>query len=296
MVRIPFILLLLFVFFCGCSQTRERQQTGVEQQTVTDAMGRRVEVPQQPQRVLALASSLTEMLFAVVPDSMIIARTQACNYPEQALKKPVVNSYPVDVEKILQLKPDLIFTKDGMTPPDDVEKLTELGVPVYIQKYDKVTDIFSGLEDLGKLLNQEKRARLVADSLRQELARISRAAEAGRGPRVLVITWPDPIQVYGQNTFLTDMLRHAGARNAVEEVLDQPYPALTREYILKINPDVILGNDVGRLQDGFFELYPELKRTKAYQTGKIITINDDLLSRPGPRVVESVKTLTELLH
>src|SRR4051812_41018461 len=82
---------------------------------ITDDLGRKLEIPAQPKRILALSAGMTEMLFAIVPDSNIVGRTQVCNYPKAALKKTVVSSFPLDLEGLLQLKPDLIFTEAGMT-------------------------------------------------------------------------------------------------------------------------------------------------------------------------------------
>ncbi|WP_439879927.1 ABC transporter substrate-binding protein [Pontibacter sp. MBLB2868] len=262
-----------------------------------DDLGREIRLAERPERVFALASSMTEMLYAVLDSSSIIARTPQDNYPAAAMSKPLVSNYPVDYEQVLGLKPDLIFTLEGITPLDVAAKLEELGIPVYYQKYESVEDIFTGLEDIGKIMGREKQARSLTDSLRQEVNAIKkRHATVGQPLQVLAITWKDPIYVYGQNTILTDKLHILGAENAVKEVFDQPYPALTREYILKLNPDVLLGGTREELETGFFNLYPELRKIKAYQHNRIYEPTDDLMSRPGPRVVESLKELEGFLY
>src|SRR6478736_7606723 len=101
---------------------------------ITDDLGRKLEVPAQPKRILALSAGMTEMLFAVVPEANIVGRTQACNYPKEALKKTVVSSFPLDLEGLLQLKPDLIFTEAGMTSLEAAEQIQRLGIPVYYQE------------------------------------------------------------------------------------------------------------------------------------------------------------------
>src|SRR5690606_3529279 len=106
----------------------------------------------------------------------------------------------------------------------------------------------------------------------------------------------DPIFVYGQNTILTDQLRILGAQNAVQEVYDQPYPALTREYILKMNPDVLIGGRVERLEQEFLSLYPELRKIAAYQNKRIYQPTGNLIERPSPRVVESIRELESFLY
>jgi iron complex transport system substrate-binding protein len=263
--------------------------------TVTDDLGRKLEIPAQPKRVFALASSMTEMLFAVVPDSLIVARTQTCNYPPQAMQKPVVNSYPVDLETLLGLKPDLIFSIDGITSAETAAKIQDLKIPVYYQKYETVQDVFKGLNDIGRIMHCEAAAKKLTDSLQTQLNAIEKAVKSKDRPTVLAITWQDPIYVFGRNTIMTDKIKLAGGENAVQEIFDQPYPPLTREYILKLNPDVIFGLDAER-KATFFKLYPELKKVKAYRNNRIYDLTDDLASRPSPRVVESVKEIQKYLQ
>jgi len=287
-------LLCLVLLLGGCRQAKEESK---EILVVEDDLGRQVKLQGQPKRVLSLSASMTEMLFAVLDTGTIVARTQNDDYPAAALAKPVVNNYPVDYEQVLALKPDLIFTVEGITPPDVAARLEELGVPVYYQKYEQVEDIFTGLEDIGRIMGREAQAKTLTDSLRQEVRKLNERYKHVQQPlRVLAITWQDPIYVYGQNTLLTDKLRILGAENAVQEVFEQPYPALTREYILKLNPDVLLGGTPEKLEAEFFSLYPELRRIKAYQNKRLYHPTDDLMSRPSPRVVESLRELEGFLY
>lgn len=262
-----------------------------------DDLGRELKLPKKPERVFALASSMTEMLFAVLDTGSIVARTPNCDYPAAALQKPVVNNYPVDYEQVLALKPDLIFTVEGITPLEVAERLQELGVPVYYQKYESVESIFTGLEDIGRIMGRAPQAKLLTDSLRQEVAQLTKRHQQSKNQqRVLAITWVDPIYVYGQNTILTDKLRILGAENAVKELFEQPYPALTREYILKLNPDVLLGGTKEELEGKFFNQYPELRKIQAYQNNQLYKPTDDLMSRPSPRVVASLRELEGFLY
>ncbi|GAA4005577.1 helical backbone metal receptor [Hymenobacter fastidiosus] len=289
--------LLLGLLLSACQSDNPARQPGAAPQQLTDDLGRPVSVPAQPRRIMALAASMTEMLYAVADTATIIGRTQVCDYPRAALRKPIVNSYPLDLEGLVKLHPDVVFTVDGITSLDDAARLQKLGIPVYFQKYDKVTDVLRGLRDLGRILDRVPQARRYTDSLAAELNQLqSIAAATPVRPRVLAITWQDPIYVYGQNTLFTDKISVAGGQNAVTEKFPQPYPALTREYILQLNPDVLLGGSFGKLDSTFFRKYPELKRIKAYQTRRVFAITGDLMERPGPRVGQSVLELQGLLR
>ncbi|WBO82962.1 ABC transporter substrate-binding protein [Hymenobacter yonginensis] len=265
-------------------------------QQLRDDLGRPLQVAAHPRRIMALAASSTEMLYAVADTATIVARTQVCDYPAAALRKPVVSSYPLDMEKLVALHPDVVFTVEGITSQEDAARLASFGIPVYYQRFTTVEDVFRGLQDIGRILGRQPQARRLTDSLRRELRAVAAATQPRqKPPRVLAITWQDPIYAYGQNTLFTDKIRLAGGQNAVVEQFAQPYPALTREYILKLNPDVLIGGSFGKLDSTFFRNYPELKRIRAYQQRRVYGITGSLMERPGPRVVESVRELQRLL-
>lgn len=289
-------LLLLLACRPDTPATTEKPTPTAAPQQLTDDLGRRLTVPAQPRRVMALAASSTEMLYAIADTATIVGRTQVCNYPAAALRKPIVSSYPLDMEKLVQLRPDVVFTLEGITSLDDAARLEKFGIPVYFQRFNTTEDVFRGMNELGRILGRSAPARRLTDSLRTELAAVAAAAPSGQPrPRVLAITWQDPIYVYGQNTLFTDKIWLAGGTNAVTEKFAQPYPALTREYILKLNPDILLGGSFGKLDSTFFRNYPELKRINAYRNRRVYAITGDLMERPGPRVVESVRELQRLV-
>ena len=288
-----FLLLLPLALLLGChSETKKTARVPVR-----DGLGRLVSLPAHPRRVLALAPSMTEMLFAVADTATIVARCPQDNYPAAVYRKPVVNNYPLDLEKLVLLKPDVVFTVEGITSVDDAQRLQQLGIPVYYLRFRRVEDVFKGLEEVGRIMGRQPQARHLTDSLRREL----KTLVASVNPpvprlRVLAITWQDPIYCYGQNTLFTDEIYLAGGQNAVIETFPQPYPALTREYILKLNPDVLLGGRFWQLDSSFFKNYPELRRINAYNTRRVFPITGNLMERPGPRVVESVRELQELVR
>ncbi|SNR38922.1 ABC transporter substrate-binding protein [Hymenobacter mucosus] len=288
--------LLLVLFACNPDKPASKTPAAAAPQHLTDDLGRSLTVPANPRRIMGLAPSATEMLFAVADTATIVARTQVCDYPAAALRKPVISSYPLDMERLVALHPDIIFTVEGITSPDDAARLEKFGIPVYYQRFEKVEDVFTGLLTIGQILHREPQARRLTDSLRAELRAVTAPASAAVAPRVLAITWQDPIYVYGQNTLFTDKIRLAGGQNAVTEKFAQPYPALTREYILKLNPDMLIGGSFEKLDSSFFRKYPELRRIGAYQSRHVFGITGNLMERPGPRVVESVRELRRLVQ
>lgn len=282
-----FLFALLALAACQSTPDRPAGAPAAAFVNVRDDLGRPVRLPARPRRVLSLAPSMTEMLWLVVDSSQLVGRTQNCNYPPAVRHLPVVNTYPLDVEGVVKLRPDAVFTVEGMTSPGHIAQLEKLGIPVYQQAYDSVRDIPRGLEDLGRLLGRAGQGRRVADSLRAVVAAFQVPAPEGEPAgkkRVLAITWTDPIFVYGYPTLFTDALRLLGVPNAVPASIPQPYPVLPRETVLKLNPDVIIGGDFRALDTTLFRRYPELKQVRAYRTKQLYAIDDDLISRPSPRV------------
>jgi iron complex transport system substrate-binding protein len=282
------------LIFLGSSCGSNRDNSG--NRVVVDDLGREVKMKEEVHRVMALSSSLTEMLYMICDEKEIIARTHNCNYPPQVFNKPVVSNYPIDYEKLLMLKPDLVFAKDGIVSLEEAQKIEQMGIPVYFQVYKKTDDIFFGLEKLGKVLKKETRAKTVADSLRFLLDRVEKLTKPLAKPSVLMIISKDKIFVYGKDSYGSDMLDKAGGQNAVDSIFEQAYPSLTTEYIMHINPEIIIGTEHVDLHGSFFTMYPELQKVKAYQNKRIYTVPEELISRPGPRVVEGIEILKNRIH
>ena len=289
------IFIFSVLFFTACQP--ENTKKSIPALTLADDLGRKITLARPPQRVMALAPSVTELLFYICDTAQIIAVTQNDDFPAGVKTKKVINNYPtVDVEAVLQAKPDLIFSLEGMTSTADAQRLAELGSPVYYQKCEKVSDVLRCIRDIGAIMGQQARANRIADSLQEIQTRLEAQTQHLPHPKVLAITYANPIYVYGKNTILTDKLRIAGADNAVDSVFAVPFPVVSPEYILQLNPDVIIGGSFGKMDSTFFSRYPVLKHTKAYRNKKVFAVTDDFNSRPGIRVMNAVLELKNILH
>ena len=287
------LILGLSIATTSCTNTESQENASIETILVTDDLGRTLEITSTPQRIITLAPSLTEHIYFLGADSLLVARTQACNYPPQVDKLPVISTYPLDIEGIIKLQPDVVFSVDGIVNVQQVKKLEELGINVFFLKYTTIDDIHRSIITLGSILGKGKRASFLVDSLHTALNKIK--VETSTPLSVLNITWTKPIFIYGKDTPFTDKIMAAGGKNAIDQVLHSPYPEVTREYILQINPDVIVGYDFEKMDSSFFRLYPELKQINAYQKKQVFDVNDNLMSRPSPRYIESILELKKIL-
>lgn len=292
---IQFLLLVILLQHLSCNQPKDK--TLEIRKEVLDGLGRKVNIPANPKRVLGLSPALTETLFFILPASNICGVSTVCNFPEDKVKlKPRINTYPLDIEGIIALKPDLIFSEEGMTTAADAAQLEKAGFPLYIFKYRKTSDIVSAMDSIFSWCPHKMNASVLIDSLKQGLELLEERAQnvkllKSMRPGMLAITWMDPIFAYGAETWMSDKMRLAGGKNCLELVLDKPYPTLQRETVLKLNPDVLFGGTFEKMDSTFFKMYPELKSIPAYKNRKVFELIDDLASRPSPRFLEGIKDL-----
>lgn len=276
----------LFFFCCEGEKEQGRSHEKRPVLVLTDELGRSIELDTIPQRILPLCASSMEFLTLLCDSSQIIGRTADIATPNWITTKPVVVNYPLDVEKILSLKPDLVVSKEGMMSIEQVNKLEALGLTVYMQKENSIQEIVDGLAKLGLVLGKENKgiqqAKLLQaqfDSLRNTSDKIPKSA--------LVFISTDPLYVFGYGSYLSDVLNTVGLYNAVDSTIISLYPIVDQEYVLKKNPDyLILPRSLERLNN-IFSKYPLLKKTKAFQKQQCIYVNDDWLSRSSPNVVKA---------
>lgn len=259
----------------------------------TDVVSDTIKVTTNCPKVMALSPALTEMLFAILPDSQILAVSQACNYPEAVKTKPKVNTYPLDVEGIIALKPEVVFYEEGFIGAESINQLRKFGVQTYAFRYNKMADIFSSMKQIGVICGEEDIATKLADSLKTAAQDLLKLPE--RPLRTLAIISPQPIYVFGKSTILSEIIESVGGINVVDSAYGR-FPELQREALLKMNPEVILGGTFAELDSALFSKYPELKSISAYQNKLCYPLTSDLISRPSPRVVEAMKEVSNALQ
>ena len=261
----------------------------------TDALGRRVHVPEQPQRIVSLVPGVTEMLFALGLEDRVTAVTRFCTYPPAARNKPKVGDYAnPSVEAIVALGPDLVFGSADMTSPSLVAKLESLGLPVYVVYPRSLADTIETLRRVGRVIGAGSAGDRVADELQAQVDRV-RAAVADRPrPRALLCVMVRPLVVAGPSTLADDLLRIAGAENVVPPGAGR-YPTWGMEAMLAVDPTVILvsphpgESDPGRV----FAPWPELA---AVRNDRVHTVQSDWVHRPGPRLGLGLESLAKAIH
>lgn len=289
----PVLVALLLLQLAACHRPSHEQPAGAR--TVTDDLGRAVRVEGEPARIVSLAPSLTEMLFALGAGARVVGVTSYCDYPAGARRKTSVGDLLApDIERIVSLRPDLVLISVEGNSQRTFAALEQLGVRIFVSNPRDVAGVFKSLRDIGTLIGQESRASALVDSLRRAEARL-RGGRPIRKPAVLMLLSLQPLMAAGGSTFINEVIMLAGGRNAAA-ALRGNYPTLNREILLRLDPDLILypddmGLDETQLDAGF----PEWKRLGAMRQGAMYRIDADRFLRPGPRVFEAAAALQELI-
>jgi iron complex transport system substrate-binding protein len=263
-----------------------------------DQSGRQVNVPAAPQRLVTLAASLTEMVFALGLGLRVVGVEQFSDYPPAARKLPKVGSYKLpDLERIVALGPDLCLAiKDG-NPPQVLARLRHLGIPVYVVDPRNLPGVIATVEEIGCFLGAGGKAGELAAALNRRYQRIKGlAARAARRPRVFFQIGISPIVSAGSHTFLDELITTAGGLNLAAGQV--PYPRFSQEQILALQPEVIIITSMAR--GAAFEQvkagWERWETLPAARNHRIFLVDSDLVDRPSPRLLDGLEMLFRLIH
>jgi iron complex transport system substrate-binding protein len=265
---------------------------------VKDSLGRTVHMPLDPQRIVAFAPSITEIIFALEQQQRLKGVTIYSDYPEAAKSLPRVGSYVrLDLERIVALRPDLcIATKDG-NPKALIERLESMDIPVFVTDPRNLESVMQTIGDLGAILHATDRANALVGNMRLRIQQIkSLIAESNDKPRVFFQIGITPIVSVGTDTFIHELIVCAGGINLGEGKAS--YPRFSREQVLGLKPDVFIISSMAR-GVAFDKVRKEWYRwphLPAVRNNRIFLVDSDLFNRPTPRLVDSLETLAKLIH
>jgi iron complex transport system substrate-binding protein len=246
-----------------------------------------------PQRIVSLAPSVTEILFALGAGPRVAACTRNCNYPPEVASLPRVGDMAIDYERLLSIKPDLIIA-ESITREEDIRRLRELGMTVLRVKSDNLDTYRETLRIIGDATATrpaaDKAVRELDQALRQMAARIA-SVPSERRPRVFLEIQDRPIISVGHDAFVSELVTLAGGRNIFADL--SGYPKVDPEWVVQRNPEVVVLTvsqpaDFGK-RAGFGGL-------AAVRDSRVYSINPDLVVRPTPRVLQGLRTLADWMQ
>lgn len=288
------IYLLTIASLFSCS---DRKEEIFRENVVVDDLGYGFKFEKPPERIITLAPNLTEFIFDMGLEDRLIGNTLYCDYPEKAADiEKVGDLLTFNFEKILMLKPDLIFiTVEGNTR-ETYDKFRELGLKIFVSNPRGFEGIKKTCVDIGKIFGKEEEARLKVEKWDSIINGIKNEAGKFENPALYFAIELKPLMVAGKNTFMNEIIEICGAKNLASGSA-QNYPVLNREEILKADPDYLLFTaHISDTADRIINLYPEWKTLNAVKNSRLILIDRNLFGRPGPRFAEAASTLFNLLH
>ena len=262
--------------------------------TVRDDLDRAVSFPAPVRRCVSLAPSITESIFFLDADSLLVGVTRFCDFPAAARRKASVGDmWAPDIEKIIALKPDVVFVSREGNTRQTWTKLEQSGLRTFVTDPRDVAGVIRSIERIAAVLSRPRSGRRL-DSLRAVLA--GGAPHLGRAGSVLFLLSTDPLMTAGRETLLDELIVRAGAVNAAHDVAAR-YPVVNREAILSMNPSVLLvSDDLGLDPASLLTCYPEWRSVEAFRRGAVHTVDADLFLRPGPRIGEGMRMLSALIR
>ena len=263
----------------------------------TDALDRRVTVAHPPRRIVSLAPNLTEIVFALDEGIRLAGVTSYCDYPPAAREKEKVgDTIQPNLEKIISLKPDLVLVSTSSQLERMTSRLDQLSIPVYVTDPRTVREVVSSIRALGKVIGAEEKATALADAMERRISKVEEQVRDLPRPRILYVLQIGPLITVGSRTFINDLLTLAGGDSiSASETAD--YPQFSLETVIARAPEVIVAptshGGVGPSDD---ELAKTFASTPAIRKQRIARVNPDLVTRPGPRIVEGLEGLARDLH
>ncbi len=308
-----FMVLPIFLFvrppvgWSDQSESMKRRQQGiltgmpfmsnVAPRTFVDDVGRKLYLSKVPKRIISLAPSITEILFAIGLNEEIVGVTEFCDYPPLALEKPKVGYSQPNLETLIALQPDLIVAPKSFLRVDLLNRLEQLKIPTFLLEPQTVEDILTHIQVLGRMVGRVPESLKESERIRKRIAALTERLAGRPRPTLLFVLNTDPLITVGPGSYIHQLIELAGGRNAAEDA-QAPYPRINIEEVLRQNPEYLL------FPTGRFEGIPQAEQDQwrrwtslaAVKQNRLVQVPSDLLNRPGPRVIEGLEALVNILH
>ncbi|MFC1767092.1 helical backbone metal receptor [Candidatus Margulisiibacteriota bacterium] len=304
-----FAIMLALLLIFPTSAIASRFNRVIYPVVVEDDSGYQFKMKKKPEKIISTMPGITEMLFSMKLGEKIIGVTKFCDYPDDAKEIEKIGGMRMNLEKIISLEADLIVM-DGDAQKKDIQKFRKHELPVFVINPTTIEALFKAYEKLGiitanyhaaysrtewmkrKILWKEVQSRKFTQ--RTIMVGTEEVIEKFKLTTALVIISKRPVVAVGKNTFIDDMLRTIGVKNVIEGKVK--YPKLGKEQIFKFNPDIIITTeDIYKKPEDVYKDH-KYKHTSAGITKKVLIIDPDVISRPGPRLVTALNKIYDFVY
>jgi len=265
-------LVFLLLLWAGCGQEGEK---------ISQAA---------PERIISMAPSITETLFALGLGDCVVAVSNFCNFPEEAKKKPRIGGVlNPNWEMIISLSPDLVIAPESAILKDGFEKYK---IPYLTVTVNTLEDIFSALKEIGQATGKEREVNELISQMEAEIKQVSELVSDLPRPKTFLVIAYQPLTAAGKDTYLDELITLAGGENILGDK-EKDYPKVSMEEVVRRAPEVILSATFGDERLDFWQRYGSIPAVKS---GRIHNLENDAVVHPGPRVAEALHILARLIH
>ncbi len=291
-----FILLSIGTFALFSEGSREAQtvqkDTGI---TITDSFNRTVTLEKPAERVVSVAPSITETIFALGKGDILKGRTDYCDYPAEVSAIPSIGSLKEpDIEAIAELNPDIVIASTHFTE-ESVDKLTALSIPVVVlADQDSFEGAYKIIEDVAKLIGAESKAAAITGSMKETVTTVLNKVKGKETPSVYYVIGFGEYGDYtaGGDTFINQIIEMAGGNNIASGIKGWSF---SLEQIVESDPDILVCSKYWNAKDSIMKTngYKDLRAVK---DGNLFEIDSNMLDRQGPRLANGLLALAKIIH
>lgn len=293
MTVLAFLPALSLMLACHRPQTSRTDQA---QREFTDEAGRKVIVAREINRVVSLAPNLTEIVYAVGAGERLVGDTEYCDYPEAAKKVAKIgDTLHPSVERIIALRPQLVLVSTASQLEAFTKQLAEQNISVYVTNPGSLDGVFRSIEAIGMLMGTEQQAAPLVAGLKRRAEAVEAATKSVKPITVFYQVAGEPLYTIGREAYLTDLVRRAGGVSVTTE-LAGAFPRYSDESALAARPEAIILPTGGSMGSANSTVAAPLRNSPAALSNRVYKINDDHLSRPGPRLVDGLEEMARALH
>jgi iron complex transport system substrate-binding protein len=262
-----------------------------------DEAGRKVSVPSRVERIVSLAPNLTEIVYAIGAGDRLVGNTSFCDYPAEAKNVAKVgDTLQPNIERILALRPQLVLVSTASQLEAFAKQLNEHQIAVYITDPHDLEGVFRSILGVGDLLNEPVAAAELVKRLRARSEDVERAVARLPPVSVFFQLSGQPLYTVGKTSFVTNLIERAGGRSVTSDI-NEAWPRLSEEAALASRPEAVImlsGDAMGG--NANIAVAAALRNSPAVENGRVYVIDGDLLTRPGPRLVDGLEQIAHALH
>jgi len=285
------------ILAASCARTRSQDSNSTtDSRVVTDETSRRVRVPLHIDRIVSLAPNLTEIVYAVGAGDRLVGDTEYCDYPAAAKQVAKVgDTMHPSIERIIALKPQIVLVSTASQLEAFTQQLNAQNIAVYVTNPRSLEEIFQSIATLGDLFDEHDRAASLVRGLQQRAVAVDDTLKQVKPVKTFYQVSGEPLYTIGRESYLTDLVRRAGGTSVTAGV-PGAFPRYSDEAALAARPDAIILPTGGSMGTANSYVAAPLKDSPAVLNNHIYKINDDHLSRPGPRLVDGLEEMARALH